>query len=822
MKNFSEFLVPSAKKRVSVSNDNFESSEKKLFFSWDSLVMIPLYLIVFLTPLFFLPWGVYLVSFNKQFLVLFLALLSLFGYLGKSLNEGKIVYRGGNLFLFLFFIFSFISLIFSDVINASIFGFNGSEADSFINLASFIVLFFLSSASITKENIKTLIYFLLGSSTVVLLGQIFQLFGFNFFIFDFTQVMNFSPIGSVFLSALFFSAQLVLMLSILITQKELCKAGKFFLVFLSALTFTYLFILGFKLIWLLLIFPLIFLLVFQLSSHGVESGSKKTSILVAGLSLIIFLYFTPFQPLARLINENKLAREMITPDIYLSSSDNLQIIKGTWFSNLTKLAEVDKATKKVTNPDGVKDFLVGVGGSNFVNEYLKWRSLDPRFIDSYLIKYNTGYSLVMTYLVGFGLLGGILFIIFVLQQFFLIAKNILQEKKDLAFSLLAFLFYFLVSIFLYNPGYVLLAISFIVFGALKAITSEEKEISLFSSPQRNFVLSLVIVVGMMLSIFGIYYNTARLIASFYYGSGVKTLYADTKSQLNAPGDSKIKKGVLAIENAIVWDQRNELYYRGLSELFLIKLGIAAEQEDTDGQKSIQGALLAIKQNPKNTLNYLVLVKIYETRLVALIGSNSQKSKEEEASLNDTYKSALGIYQEIAKLDPKNPEIPYMVARVHQAVSKSEEAKSSIKAALALSSNYSPAYFFLAEILQSEGKIKEAIEKTKNILYINPNDVGGRLQIGILYYQDKQFSNAKKEFEYITQKIPGQGNNARALYWLGLTQNELGEKNNALKNLEKVLSFNPGNKDIEKAINEVRGDESSKNKEGEDKLGKEKK
>jgi tetratricopeptide (TPR) repeat protein len=788
MKNFSELLVRSEKNKVSavssgVSSDNFENSEKKLFFSWDSLIVIPLYLIVFVTPFFFLPWGVYFVSFNKQFLVLFLALLSLFGYLGKSLNEGKIVYKKNNLFLILFSVSLLISLFFSDSRNVSLFGFDGGEIDSFINLLSFIIIFFISSSVINEKNIKTIVSLVLSSSAILLFIQIVKLFGLNIFLFDFTKDINFNSLGVTILPlGLFLSAQLVFAVSILVTQNNISNIKKIFLSVFTLLGFIYIFALNVKEIWLLLIFSLVFIFLFKISSGGGEIRSKSIGLVIACLSLAIFFYVTNFPSILSLSKNTR----GFSQEFYVSAPESLRIVKHTWFSNIKSLG-------------GVKDFVFGAGGGNFGYEYLNGRSKDTNLSNSnlYNVKFNSGFSLFITYLVTFGLLGAILFLFFILQQFLFVAKRILQGNKDLLFPLLVFSFYFIVNIFAYNVSYVLFLTSFLILGALKALTSEEREINLFTSPQRNFVLSLVIVAGMMFSLFAIYYDAARLIASFYYSSGVKTF-----------NQGKIKEGIKKVVNATMWDSKNDFYYRGLSSLYLNKI-LTKEGDKDDRQISVELAQQAIKLNPVDSVNHLNLAKIHEVILEILNDiKDKDKTEDQKALINASYELSLQSYITAAELDLKNPEKLLAIAQLNFIANKTKEAKEYIKKSLDLKINFDSAYFLLAQILEKEGLTKEAIEENKKAKFISPYAIGVRFQLGVLYYRNGQFNDAKNEFEYIISQIPNQANNARVLQSLALTYDKLGEKTKALEALKKVLSFNPGNAEIEKEIDRIKGGESS--------------
>jgi len=75
---------------------------------FDKLNKISLYLVIFLIPLFFLPFTFNVLDYPKQTLLLFLVLLSLVAWLLKQLIQGKIIFRENKLlYLALFSIFIF-------------------------------------------------------------------------------------------------------------------------------------------------------------------------------------------------------------------------------------------------------------------------------------------------------------------------------------------------------------------------------------------------------------------------------------------------------------------------------------------------------------------------------------------------------------------------------------------------------------------------------------------------------------------------------------------------------------------------------------------
>jgi len=61
------------------------------------------------------------------------------------------------------------------------------------------------------------------------------------------------------------------------------------------------------------------------------------------------------------------------------------------------------------------------------------------------------------------------------------------------------------------------------------------------------------------------------------------------------------------------------------------------------------------------------------------------------------------------------------------------------------------------------------------------------QLGLIYFQRQDYEKARSEFE---RAILLNSNYANALYFLGLTYDELGEKQLAIQAFEKLLVANP--------------------------------
>ena len=81
----------------------------------------------------------------------------------------------------------------------------------------------------------------------------------------------------------------------------------------------------------------------------------------------------------------------------------------------------------------------------------------------------------------------------------------------------------------------------------------------------------------------------------------------------------------------------------------------------------------------------------------------------------------------------------------------------------------------------------------------PNDVGVLFQLGLLYYQNKNYDTGRLAFEKI---ISLNQNYSNARYFLGLIYDRQGNKENAIAQFKKIEELNPDNAEIKKILNNL--------------------
>ncbi|OGZ94895.1 MAG: hypothetical protein A2528_02795 [Candidatus Staskawiczbacteria bacterium RIFOXYD2_FULL_37_9] len=94
----------------------------------------------------------------------------------------------------------------------------------------------------------------------------------------------------------------------------------------------------------------------------------------------------------------------------------------------------------------------------------------------------------------------------------------------------------------------------------------------------------------------------------------------------------------------------------------------------------------------------------------------------------------------------------------------------------------------------------AISSYNEALKLDPNNPNSFTQLGVVYYQNKDFQAARTNLEKALELKPDFSN---GLYFLGLTYDQLGDKNKAIEQFIKLAQLNPDNAaDIQKIIDNL--------------------
>ena len=703
-------IIISSPLGVQIGNEGAEAGEsmpEKAGWVWEEISKWALYFLVFLAPLFFLPWGILPVVQNKQFLATVLISIALIAWLAKTIASGKLVWAKTPLNIAAWVLIAAwaISSFFSMSKYRSI-GLVGTEPDNLLNMLKYVLAFFLISATFSsrgeKGGLRKAVYALLASIAVLAIFTALKLLNVNFLPWDFAKTADFNTIGTINGLALFLGFGLVLAVGLLAGRgyntdlekpadqsagqekksksQKLLKPGLFALAIILAIELV---LINFPAVWWAMIGAMIFLVAYIFSSEAQEIRQGKKSALgtqklilplvILGVSVILLLVKLPVADLFSFSKE-------VSPNHTLTYS----------------------IAKSALKFEGIASNLLGSGPSTFSFDYGLYRGpLNNQHPVERLfwgVRFSQGSSFVLTSLAVAGIFGALAVVFFILAFLWQVLKksDLLGRAADSRESIqavfIAAVVYFFVSWFLYPANFSLLLFVFIGLGLMLAasrgvssslraaeggvaIPNESgettgllrrfaprndnslREISLLVSPQRTLVVSLVLIVLMIGAVSFLYLESQKYVASLYFASGLK-VFNETKDP-----DLAFEK----IRQAINLDGAVDDYNRVASQIFLVKAnnslnklqsatGAAGETLRAEFQNNMANTVSFAQQaqamEPNESLNWTNLGYVYENILLFVDGA--------EEWINKSYEKA-------AELEPQNPALRADLGRGHLAV-----------------------------------------------------------------------------------------------------------------------------------------------------------
>jgi tetratricopeptide (TPR) repeat protein len=213
--------------------------------------------------------------------------------------------------------------------------------------------------------------------------------------------------------------------------------------------------------------------------------------------------------------------------------------------------------------------------------------------------------------------------------------------------------------------------------------------------------------------------------------------------------------------------------------------------DTSG---VAGALKKIPDLP-------IITVAEDTKAIAVLAKsnpmptpNAIAAKEDWMRWNDygiglflqnDFKGAEAAFTKATEADPANADGWVNIGRVRTQEGDTAGAFAVLDKALSLKPDLARANYFYARDLKEEGKYDEAIAKLQSVLKQYPRDRVVRNELGRIYFLQKQYTNAVKEFE-ITLGIDPE--DLQAHYNLMLCYNGLGDEAKAEAHKIRYLRF----------------------------------
>jgi tetratricopeptide (TPR) repeat protein len=730
----------------------------------NKIIKIIIASLIFLFPLFFLPFTFEYFEFNKLFLLILLSSTAFIIFLFKILKEKefKILRTPLDSFLFIFLLIFGISGIIGLSSVDSFFGFYGRFSGAYLGYFGFIILYFLIVNFLPKDkkiNAFLIIKILLYSYFISLFVFLLSIFGIvnKFFNSGFSNFFNLtSP------SLEIFSLYSFLMFSFLIgylffyNQKG---AKKNIFVFNIVLFFSFLvlIIIDNYLSWILMLSFGIFLLLFKnfFIATGLKYKKFDFKIIIPVFLILISIFFLTFPSLDL---DNKLLKKELPKELRPSITNTFDITKEAF----------------------KKNFFLGSGPNTFFYDYSLHRDEKINNNDLWQFRFDRGGSFMLELIATSGLLGFLSFFTLILIIFylyyvffvFLKRKEIVNKNKETRFLLIIFinfinlvliLFLYSISILFLFLFFLFIALSMILFRELNLPIFKTSKINLRKNRYQKFFSSLLIFIFLVIFLVIFSYSIKYWIADYYFKKG------DEVSLLKAARLNNYRDN----------------YKTALSKLYFNKINneLIKPFEYQDNQyiknniiKTIEYAQKAINNNPNSVINWENLGMVY--RDLASI-SNGGEKREVEA-----FRSAV-------ELEPNNPMLLTELGNSELRAGLYYEAEDSFRRAIEIKKDYYQSKFGLAKTKIKQGKITEALILLNELTLVSDNPEIFYEQ-GRLYYNRREISKAIESFSKALKINP---NHSNSLYGTGLALEVLGENEKALEYFERVSDLNPGNSEL---------------------------
>ena len=743
-----------------------------------------LYLLVFLIPLWFLPFTQNILDHQKQTLLVVLTFFWFIAFLAGVMKQGEFILRMNWFYILMFLLLAMvgISTIFSLWSYGSFWGLPLDAADNFLSVFAFVLLCIAISQSMERPSrLFLLLSLLVGSVTLAILFAFLQSKGIFLLPFSFSHISLFNTLGTPNSIALL-SVILIPLTFVLASSGKLLLRASFGALVLAL--FGVAALINFFDAWVVLVGELGIFLVLGIWSSGKATNLSSMFLPMAMIvAALFFLFIRSFS-----LPGSPVLPPEVSPDY-----------RGEW-----KLAEG-------VMREGLFSLAFGSGPGTFVFDYAKFHSSSSNQTIFWGTRFSEGAAEMLDWMVTKGV-GGVLALGGLIGGAFILAlRNLVRKLKEdggsqeealsrkLTLGVGASFVGIVIAQFLYPFHFTLWFVFWVLLGSLVALTVQRTHTLSFRSSAPlislgfSFALLVLLVSGVGLLIIG----GQKYAAEIEYSQGVQQWRI-----------GNTEDAIGKVEQASRWNPSMDLYWRDLSQLYLVRANrIAADeklsQEERRRQmgftitRAIGATRKAIELSSANVANWNVQGFVYRN-LIGIEGADQL---------------AIKAYTEAIQREPSSPFAWGELGRVYilqaqriqgkelesQRMQAWENALTNLKKAIELKEDYSPAHYLIAVVYEQQGKIQEAIAKLEETRARTPDDIGVAFQLGSLYYRKNQLEKAQQEFERAKRVNPDYSN---ARYMLGLVYDRQGKRTEAIGEFRAVAKLNPRNEEVKKILHNL--------------------
>ncbi|MDO8424337.1 MAG: tetratricopeptide repeat protein [bacterium] len=722
-----------------------------------------LYLLVFLLPLFWLPFSFEAFELNKQYLLFFLVSLAFFSWLAKMVLSGELRFRKTPLDIFVgvFLLISVLSAVFSADKGSSIFGFYGRFSDGLIGLLSLGMMYFLITneinKSVTAESIKKTFLWSVGLAVLATYFAISGIWGKLSFLPQVMRQKIFNPsAGSLEGLAVFLSVVVVfLTVKILFNEKkQLFSLEKLLLILSAAL----LLIIDYSASWLVLLVSLVAFLIFCLWKRLFKDRANNLLIPIALIVIAIFGLSVDLPSVKKgLFREQVLERGISWQVAFGAATDN------------------------------VKSVFLGSGPGTFHYDFAKEKPASFNLNRFWQIRFDRSGSYLAEILGTTGFLGFISYLVligmFLLISYFLLQSVKISRQSSAVINgmplLMTFVALIASQIFYYQNT--VLAFTFWLFLGLGAASWEkgvsEKIFSFKKFPELNLVFNAILIMVAL-----------GLTAAFYFGA---RFYLADRNFAAAQTLTGGREKTAALEKAARLNPHVSQYWTMLAKSYFQEAQQELQKPADQGDKiylqnrvalAIDAAKRAVREGPGQVAAFEGLATIY---------------RDIRGFANGAQDWAVKYFQDAIRLEPTNPVLRTELAKIQE---DPDQAKKELSQAIALKPDYLDALLQEAFMEEKAGNSAEAVSKMERLENLFPANVEVLFQLGRTYFNAGKTEEAISQLKKVLILVPDHSN---SLYILGTIYQKKGDKAKAREYFERVLELNPDSLEVKKKLDEVK-------------------
>jgi tetratricopeptide (TPR) repeat protein len=277
----------------------------------------------------------------------------------------------------------------------------------------------------------------------------------------------------------------------------------------------------------------------------------------------------------------------------------------------------------------------------------------------------------------------------------------------------------------------------------------------------------------------------------------------TDSINKAPGDAGLyyRRGTLLYGNgemALAEHDLRTAWQLEPKEEHALRLATILRQKNSD--TAIAFLQQALKQLPQSVSLNILLAKGYQSKneldkALAICNAIIQQFpgqldalvlKSELLKQQNKNSEALSMLEQAHSLAPGDVDL------VHQLAFEYAEAKNPKVLSLAdslikvdIEKRHAEPYYFKGLYYENKGAYKEAIRYFDEAISHDYNFLDAYLDKGQTYYDQKKYADALKTFQFTTTVFPSE---ALPYYWIGKSQQALGNKNEARLNYQRAYGL----------------------------------